>query len=89
MHVVDPFVTRAVTKDQTYFRLHGITGSGHVYTDAQLLRLYDALPAKGECYVMFNNIPRVADSKRFLTMLEPDELVPPVLMTGGVEERLS
>jgi uncharacterized protein YecE (DUF72 family) len=60
-----------VTPDQTYFRLHGITGARHVYTDAELQRLADMLPA-GEGrppYVLFNNLPRIEDARRFRTIL--------------------
>jgi uncharacterized protein YecE (DUF72 family) len=65
VHVVDPFVTDAVTRGFAYFRLHGITGARHVYTDAELLRLRAMLPAAGPAYVMFNNIPRADDARRF------------------------
>ncbi|HLL54490.1 MAG TPA: DUF72 domain-containing protein [Myxococcaceae bacterium] len=65
VHVVDPFVNRIVTRDPTYYRLHGITGSRHVYKDHELRKLLGALPDKGEAYVMFNNIPRAADARRF------------------------
>lgn len=78
LHVVDPFKHRAVTQGPTYLRLHGYPGSYDKYTDAQLERLYAGLPADEECYVMFNNIPRVGDSKRFLTMLDDAERVPPI-----------
>jgi uncharacterized protein YecE (DUF72 family) len=65
VHVVDPFVGTTVSTDPTYFRLHGITGSRHVYTDDELARLAAMVPAHGESYVMFNNIPRVGDAERF------------------------
>jgi uncharacterized protein YecE (DUF72 family) len=71
VHVVDPFVSTTVTPDQTYFRLHGIAGARHVYSDAELERLADMLPA-GEgrpAYVLFNNLPRVEDARRFRTIL--------------------
>lgn len=64
-HVVDPFVTPTVTKGHTYYRLHGITGSRHVYSDEELSRLRDMGPAAGETYVMFNNILRAEDARRF------------------------
>lgn len=70
-HVVDPFVNPTVTAGAlTYYRLHGITGTRHVYTDDELLRLRDMLPATGEVYVMFNNIPRARDAERFGRLLE-------------------
>jgi uncharacterized protein YecE (DUF72 family) len=69
VHVVDPFVNPTVTRGVTYFRLHGITGTRHVYTDDELLRLRDMLPPSGETYVMFNNIPRANDAIRFGRLL--------------------
>jgi uncharacterized protein YecE (DUF72 family) len=69
-HVVDPFVNPTVTAgDATYYRLHGIGGSRHVYTDLELQRLRDMLPTSGEVYVMFNNIPRAEDARRFGELL--------------------
>ena len=47
-----------------YYRLHGITGAGHVYTDDQLAQLADTVHG-GPAYVMFNNLPRAADARRF------------------------
>jgi uncharacterized protein YecE (DUF72 family) len=76
VHVVDPFVSNTVTPEQTYFRLHGITGARHVYSDAELKRLADLLPA-GEgrpAYVLFNNLPRVEDARRFRTILSRSRL---------------
>jgi uncharacterized protein YecE (DUF72 family) len=65
VHVVDPFVSATVTRGVTYYRLHGITGSRHVYTDEELRHLRDMVPRTGETYVMFNNIPRANDARRF------------------------
>ncbi|MDP8998813.1 MAG: DUF72 domain-containing protein [Myxococcota bacterium] len=67
VHVVDPFVTPPAGEGGAYYRLHGITGARHVYTDAELRRLVDMTPESA--YVMFNNIPRVSDAKRFLQLL--------------------
>ena len=69
VHVVDPFVHASVTPEQTYYRLHGVTGARHVYTDDELRRLRSMLPADGTAYVMFNNIPRVVDAERFRSLL--------------------
>lgn len=69
VHVVDPFVNPTVTRGVTYYRLHGISGARHVYADDELLRLRDMLPSAGEVYVMFNNIPRAEDSRRFAELL--------------------
>jgi uncharacterized protein YecE (DUF72 family) len=78
VHVVDPFVTEAVTRGPTYFRLHGITGARHVYTADELVRLRDLVPLTGETYVMFNNIPRSGDADRFVRLVGEDAVSPPV-----------
>ena len=71
VHVVDPFVSRTVTPDETYLRLHGTTGARHVYSDAELVQLADMLPAAPSHppYVLFNNLPRVGDARRFRQIL--------------------
>jgi uncharacterized protein YecE (DUF72 family) len=70
-HVVDPFVSQTVTPERTYLRLHGTTGARHVYSDDELLRLADWLPTASEtpAYVLFNNLPRVGDARRFRALL--------------------
>ena len=69
VHVVDPMQTETVTPQQTYYRLHGTTGSRHVHTDDELRRLRDLVDGRPSPYVMFNNLPRVGDAERFLTMI--------------------
>jgi uncharacterized protein YecE (DUF72 family) len=69
VHVVDPFLRATVTEGVVYWRLHGLQSAYRAYTDDELRRLVDMVPHAREVYVMFNNIPRVADSKRFRTML--------------------
>ena len=75
VHVVDPFVATTVTPEQTYFRLHGTTGARHVYTDAELRTVRDLLPerATAPTYVMFNNLPRIEDARRFSALLPAAE----------------
>jgi len=72
MHVVDPFVTAPSPADGDrggmYFRLHGIKGARHVYTDAELRALVRMTPP--HAHVMFNNIPRVRDAARFVALLD-------------------
>lgn len=68
-HVVDPFLRPSVTSGYTYWRLHGIGSHYHVYTDDELRTLRTRVPAEGDTYVMFNNIPRVRDAARFGKML--------------------
>ena len=67
VHAVDPFVAETQTPAEAYFRLHGITGARHVYTDDELRRVCAMTPPGA--YVMFNNIPRVGDAQRFMTAL--------------------
>ena len=69
VHVVDPFVNESVTPELIYFRLHGITGARHVYTDDELRHLIAMVPHDRESYVMFNEMARDRDSVRFLGML--------------------
>ena len=74
VHVVDPFVTKPVDRAGDvvrYFRLHGISGARHVYTDVELRELARIVRRveTARTYVMFNNIPRVADAKRLLGVL--------------------
>jgi uncharacterized protein YecE (DUF72 family) len=69
-HVVDPFEREAIRQPITYWRLHGIGNAYHVYTDAELRSLIPRLPRRDqEAYVMFNNVPRVADARRFMALL--------------------
>lgn len=69
VHVVDPMQTETVTPEQTYYRLHGTTGSRHVHTTAELRRLRDLVEGRPDPYVLFNNLPRVGDAERFLDLL--------------------
>ena len=69
VHVVDPMQTETVTPESTYYRLHGTTGARHVHTDDELHRLRDLVDGRPSPYVLFNNIPRVADAQRFLALL--------------------
>ncbi|HUQ77636.1 MAG TPA: DUF72 domain-containing protein [Patescibacteria group bacterium] len=70
VHVVDPFVDRSVTPEATYYRLHGITGPRHVYDDDELRRLLAMIPREtaGTADVLFNNIGRIDDARRFVDL---------------------
>lgn len=72
VHVVDPFVHETVTPDRIYYRLHGISGSRHVYTTAELHRVVELVRGHSDAYVMFNNLPRDGDSERFVRMLRSE-----------------
>lgn len=77
-HAADPFVTATVTRGVTYFRLYGGGAARNVYTDDELDRLRDVVPATGETYVPFNNIPRAEDARRFSRLLGEDVVAAPV-----------
>ncbi|HYR29194.1 MAG TPA: DUF72 domain-containing protein [Thermoanaerobaculia bacterium] len=68
-HVVDPLVRDVVTPGLVYWRLHGVKNHYHSYTDDELRALAARVQADRETYVMFNNVPRVGDAKRFRTFL--------------------
>ena len=74
-HVVDPFRNPSVTPEDTYWRLHGNGSHDATYSDLELLQLLQWLPPQGERYVMFNNIPRVHDAKRFLDLARSSAVV--------------
>ena len=67
VHAVDPFIRPSLTPELTYWRLHGNGSHYASYTDEELEQLERWLGDAGDAYVMFNNIPRVADAKRFLS----------------------
>lgn len=71
-HVVDPFVTPPASGVAAYWRLHGIGGARHAYTDDELRHLRDQVlqvESEGPAYVMFNNLPRVDDARRFAALV--------------------
>jgi uncharacterized protein YecE (DUF72 family) len=73
VHVVDPFVTEPVPDAPVYWRLHGISTPRHSYSDAELRQLRAMLARvdnDGPAYLMFNNLPRVANAKAFLRLLD-------------------
>lgn len=70
VHAVDPFLRPSLTPELLYWRLHGIGNHYYAYTDDDLRRLAGWLTPV-PAYAMFNNIPRVGDAKRFMSMLAP------------------
>ena len=70
VHAVDPFIRPSLTPELTYWRLHGNKSHYASYSDAELEQIRRWIPSSGECYIMFNNIPRVADVRRFRALLE-------------------
>ena len=71
IHAVDPFVRPSLTPELLYWRLHGNKSHYARYSDEELRQLIGWLPAdpRVECYVLFNNIPRVKDVQRFRELL--------------------
>jgi uncharacterized protein YecE (DUF72 family) len=70
VHAVDPFVRPSLTPDLLYWRLHGNGNHYANYTDDELRQIHAWLPADPavDAYVLFNNIPRVQDVKRFVEL---------------------
>ena len=69
VHAVDPFIRPSLTPERIYWRLHGNKSHYATYSDAELEQLRGWLPEEGEPYVMFNNIPRVGDARRFRELI--------------------
>jgi uncharacterized protein YecE (DUF72 family) len=68
-HVVDPFLRDSVTpRPVTYWRLHGRGSHYRPYTDDELQELRARVIGDADVYVMFNNIPRVNDARRFIEL---------------------
>ncbi len=69
VHTVDPFLRDSVTPELLYWRLHGIGSHYRPYTGEELQSLAALLPRDGDAYVMFNNIPRDEDARKFMSLL--------------------
>lgn len=71
VHVTDPFKSLpAARADLRYFRLHGITGARHRFTNVELARLAGICRAeRTPSYCLFNNIASAADAQRFAALL--------------------
>ncbi|MGI8402315.1 MAG: DUF72 domain-containing protein [Gemmatimonadaceae bacterium] len=67
LHAVDPFIRPSLTPELLYWRLHGNKNNYANYTDEELQQIHDWLPGDvaTEAYVLFNNVPRIKDVKRF------------------------
>jgi len=70
IHVVDPFKSPPTVKGNIqYFRLHGISGARHRYTNLELQRLKEFCAGKEPAYCAFNTLAMAADAQRFAAML--------------------
>jgi uncharacterized protein YecE (DUF72 family) len=66
VHAVDPFIRPSLTPELIYWRLHGNKSHYARYSDDELRQIRAWIPdTDGDAYVLFNNIPRVQDIKRF------------------------
>ena len=66
VHAVDPFIRPSLTPELLYWRLHGNKSHYARYTDDELRQIHDWVPRDDrDAYVLFNNIPRVQDIRRF------------------------
>jgi uncharacterized protein YecE (DUF72 family) len=70
IHVVDPFLTRPVTKGLLYLRLHGGKGFKHIFTAEELQSVAALVPSNKPAYVMFNNIKMWDDAGRFQALVD-------------------
>jgi uncharacterized protein YecE (DUF72 family) len=70
IHVVDPFKSQPATEGKIrYFRLHGLTGSRHRYSDDELRRLKELCGGRKPVCCLFNNVAMTADARRFAGIL--------------------
>jgi len=69
-HSVDPFQRLPVYGKIAYFRLHGIGGYRHRYTDEELSRLLHWCRKYKKGYCLFNNISMFEDALRMREMLK-------------------
>lgn len=68
-HVVDPFLSKTLTPDKLYFRLHGRDGWRYKYETSELEELAAMLPQKESGYVFFNNSAMTEDALRFSELI--------------------
>lgn len=71
IHAVDPFIRPSLTPRLLYWRFHGNRSHYANYTDDELRQIIAWVPHNPatEAYVMFNNVPRVKDVRRFRELL--------------------
>jgi uncharacterized protein YecE (DUF72 family) len=73
VHVVDPFVTTAEKGGSVYWRLHGPGSARASYDEAALVQLHRMLldvESRDTAYILFNNLPRTGDAKRFAAIAQ-------------------
>ena len=70
VHVVDPFKSAPTPAKLQYFRLHGLTGAAHRYSDEELTRLRDFCRSAPLSYCFFNTTGMIRDAARFTTLAQ-------------------
>jgi uncharacterized protein YecE (DUF72 family) len=70
VHCVDPFQAEAATRGLHYYRLHGIGGYRHEFTDEELRELSRRCAKTATGYFLFNNVAMSRDAARFKKLLE-------------------
>jgi uncharacterized protein YecE (DUF72 family) len=67
VHVVDPFQTTSTGQSKLrYFRLHGIGGHGHRFSNEELHRLRQiCIAQRTTVYCLFNNVSTAANAEQF------------------------
>jgi uncharacterized protein YecE (DUF72 family) len=75
IHVVDPFTCREKAGNIIYWRLHGIGGYRHRYTNEELAKLISFLrkSRKQKAYILFNNINMWEDALRLQALWEKNK----------------
>ena len=68
VHVVDPFKNPPPLAKLHYFRLHGLTGVAHRYSDEELTRLRDFCRPAPLSYCFFNTTGMVRDAARLTAL---------------------
>lgn len=71
VHGLDPFLTRPLSRNWHYFRLHGRPTYTYAYrySDEDLEQLEGMLPGQGTVFVLFNNVSMTVDARRFKARL--------------------
>ena len=71
VNVVNPFKNPApVPAKIRYFRLHGVSGYRHRFTNDELDKLKTVCAAeRGPAYCFFNNVSMATDAQRFVRLL--------------------
>lgn len=69
IHCADPFASEPVTEGLAYFRLHGMDGKYHNYSEGELEQLKSWCEPFTTAYVLVNNVSTWHGARRFQEML--------------------